>query len=206
MRSTPLFEADAVPKILRAVCESLGWEVGGMWRVDPAAGVLRCTDLWYAAGARVAEFEALSRSITFAPGVGLPGRVWADGRPAWIPDVVHDDNFPRAPVADREGLHAAFGFPVAVGGETLGVMEFFSRQIEQPDAYLLQMLTAIGSQIGQFMKRKRAEEELTHERYLLTSLVGQGRRSPGDTSPGTNGPRGKTFDPATGSGRRPMVV
>jgi PAS domain S-box-containing protein len=163
--------ADAVPAILQAVCDRLGWEVGAMWRADAEAGVLRCTDLWHAPAARVPEFTALCRRITFAPGVGLPGRVWADGGPAWIPDVVKDSNFPRAPVAAREGLHGAFAFPVAVGGEALGVMEFFSRAIQQPDDDLLRMFAAIGSQIGQFLKRKRAEEDLTRERHLLHSLL-----------------------------------
>ena len=55
-------------------------------------------------------------------------------------------------------------------------MEFFSREIEEPDDDLLRMFAAIGSQIGQFLKRKQAEEEATHERHLLRSLL--------DTDPG----------------------
>jgi PAS domain S-box-containing protein len=163
--------ADAAPKILRATCESLGWEVGVMWRVDPRENVLRCADLWHAPDSRIGGFVALSRSATFAPGVGLPGRVWADGRPAWIRDVATDPNFPRAAVATREGLHAAFAFPVAVGGETLGVMEFFSREIHEPDDDLLRMFAAIGSQLGQFLKRRQAEAEAAFERHLLASLL-----------------------------------
>ena len=98
---------------------------------------------------------------TFAPGIGLPGRVWASGQPAWIPDVIKDTNFPRAPVAARAGLHGAFGFPIVVGSDILGVMEVFSGEIQQPDEELLRMLAAIGSQIGQFMKRKQAEEAVS---------------------------------------------
>ena len=119
----------------------------------------------------VDEFVALSRRTTFAPGVGLPGRVWASGHPAWIPDVVTDSNFPRAPVATRAGLHGAFAFPIVVGNDILGVMEVFSGEIQQPDTDLLEMLTAIGSQLGQFMKRKQAEEAVFQERYLLRTLM-----------------------------------
>ena len=75
----------------------------------------------------------MSRRTTFARGVGLPGRVWASGQPAWIPDVVTDPNFPRARVAARAGLHGAFGFPIVVGSDILGVMEVFSGEIQQPD-------------------------------------------------------------------------
>ncbi len=152
--------SEAAPKVLQAVCETLGWEHGALWRVDAGTGVLRCVEIWTPPGAGFPEFDSVSRSTTFAPGIGLPGRVWASGKPAWIPDVVQDTNFPRAPIADREGLHAALGFPILVGPEVLGVLEFFSREVRRPDDELLALLATVGSQIGQFAERRRAEEEL----------------------------------------------
>jgi C4-dicarboxylate-specific signal transduction histidine kinase len=80
--------------------------------------------------------------------------------PIYIPDVIGDDNFPRALIAIREELHAAFAFPILLGGEVLGVIEFFSREIRQPDQEILDTMTTIGSQIGQFIERKHAEEAL----------------------------------------------
>jgi len=162
---------DAVLRILQAICDSLGWAAGALWRVDPEASVLRCSALWHSPSRELDGFGAVSRQTTFAPGIGLPGRVWASGQPAWSPDVTNDTNFPRAPVAVREGLHGALGFPIAVGSDVLGVMEAFSGEIQQPDAELLEMLTAIGGQIGQFMKRKQAEEAVLQERYLLCTLM-----------------------------------
>ena len=151
---------EATPRILRAMGECLGWDVGALWRVDREAEALRCVELWHEASIEVPEFERVSREFTFVPGLGLPGRVWSSLEPEYIPDVVPDENFPRAPIAEREGLHAAFGFPILLGGEVLGVIEFFSREIGQPDRELLNMLATIGSQIGQFIERKRAEAEL----------------------------------------------
>jgi PAS domain S-box-containing protein len=162
---------EATPKILQAICESLGWEMGAFWSVDQQANVLRCGDIWHSPAINLAKFETLSRQTTFAPGIGLPGRVWATGEPAWIPDVTRDANFPRAPVAAQEGLHAAFGFPIRLAGQALGLMEFFSRKIQQPDEDLLQMLSVIGSQIGQFIERKQAEERLKWlQQYTETIL------------------------------------
>jgi PAS domain S-box-containing protein len=158
-------------KILNAICEPLGWTVGALWWVDSQEKKLRCGEQWQADSAPVREFLTLSRQSTFDPGIGLPGRVWAGGRPTWIPDVVKDSNFPRAVVAGRCGLHAALGFPIQVGDEILGVIEAFSGEIQEPDDDLLQMLGAIGSQIGQFVKRKEAEEEAASERNLLRSLL-----------------------------------
>jgi PAS domain S-box-containing protein len=152
--------AEAAPKILQVVCENLGWDFGTLWRVDKETAVLRCVNLWHAGGARLDEFEAATRESVFEPAAGLPGRIWANTEACWIPDVVRDENFPRAPLASREGLHAAFGFPIRLGDQVLGVVEFFSREIREPNAELLEMFSTIGSQIGQFIERKRGEEKI----------------------------------------------
>jgi PAS domain S-box-containing protein len=159
---------DAAPRILRAICESLGWAYGGLWQVTPGAQFLRCVETWHAPGLKLDNFEEVSKAVRFATGLGLPGRVWETAKPAWIEDVVEDPNFPRAKIARAEGLHGALGFPIVLGGEVLGVIEFFSQEIQEPDAALLEMLATVGSQIGQFIERKRAEEEL--DKFFTMSL------------------------------------
>ena len=160
--------SDATPRILSAICRSLGWAHGALWRVAPDAGVLWCVDTWHEPSVRIDKFEKASRETRFAPGVGLPGRVWQTGRPAWIEDVVEDPNFPRAAIARAEGLHGALGFPIVLESGVLGVIEFFSQEIQEPDGALLEMLATVGSQIGQFIERKRAEEEL--DKFFTMSL------------------------------------
>ena len=159
---------EAVPKILEAICDALGWEHGALWTIDREADVLRCVQMWSGPSAGFPAFDAISRETTFRRGVGLPGRVWASGQPAWIPDVVRDTNFPRAPIAAREGLHAAFGFPILLRGDVQGVMEFFSRVIREPDERLVATLTTVGHEIGLFIDRRRAQEEL--DRFFALSL------------------------------------
>jgi PAS domain S-box-containing protein len=161
---------EATPRILRAVCECLVWDVGALWRTDREDGVLRCVQVWHHESIAVPEFEADSRERTFTPGIGLPGRVWASREPAYISDVVHDSDFLRAPIAARDGLHAAFGFPILLGGEVLGVMEFFSHEVRQPDRDLLHMMVTIGSQIGQFIERKQAEDALHYAQAELAHV------------------------------------
>ena len=160
--------AEAAPRVLQAMCEALDWEHGALWSVDAGADVLRCVHSWHLPAVSLPEFDKASRQTVFARGVGLPGRVWASGEPAWIPDVVADPNFPRAAIARKEGLHGAFALPILTNGRVVGVMEFFSREIREPDEDLLRMLTQVGAHIGQFMERKRAEEEL--ERFFNLSL------------------------------------
>jgi PAS domain S-box-containing protein len=159
---------EAARRVLQAICEALGWDYGAFWNVDASRNALSCVETWHLPNAHSPEFEAASRGRTFVRGVGLPGRVWESGEPAWIPDVVADSNFPRAAIAIKEGLHGAIALPILVRGRVVGVMEFFSHEIRQPDGELLRMLAGAGAQIGQFMERKRAEEEL--DRFFTLSL------------------------------------
>jgi PAS domain S-box-containing protein len=151
---------ESAGRILNAACESLDWEVGELWRVDRAANVLRFVELCHASDLETPEFDKLTRTSTFAKGVGLPGRIWATGEPAWIENVVEDKNFPRAAADVNKALHGAFGFPIKLGDEVLGVVDFFSREVRSPDDELIKLVASIGGQIGQFTERKRAEERL----------------------------------------------
>ncbi|HXG64029.1 MAG TPA: ATP-binding protein [Blastocatellia bacterium] len=150
---------EAAHQILQAICECLNWDVGALWLVDEGHELLRCIDTWHAANVEVAEFEAASLQRTFSRGEGLPGRVWAMGHPLWLMNIQADDNFPRAPIAAKVGLHGAFSFPILLGGEVFGVMEFFAREAKDPDNDLTAMMAAIGSQVGQFIERRQAEQE-----------------------------------------------
>ena len=127
--------AEAVPKILEAICQALDWAHGAFWTIDRQLNALTCAQVWTADAGNFPEFPSASQHAIFSRGVGLPGRVWETGEPAWIPDVVRDTNFPRAPVAGREGLHGAFGFPILLRGDVVSVMEFFSREIREPKVF-----------------------------------------------------------------------
>jgi PAS domain S-box-containing protein len=163
---------EARPRILETVCEGLDWDLGALWGVDREAGVLRCVHVWRKPSlAEGQHFEAATRASVFEAGVGLPGRVWASRAPACVPDVLHDPTFLRADPAARAGLHAAFAFPIMLGGEVLGVIDFLSREVRQPDHELLDMMAGLGSQIGQFIERKRAEDALRLAQSELTHLA-----------------------------------
>jgi PAS domain S-box-containing protein len=158
---------EATPKLLRAICEGLDWKFGAFWRLDRDGTRIHCVETWREDSQSSSEFEALSRITTFSCGIGLPGRVWKTGKPAWVRDVLRDSNFPRAPAAAREGLHGAFALPLWLGKEFLGVVEFFSDEIQQPDGELLQTMESISREVARFIRRKRQEEEL-EQLFLLS--------------------------------------
>lgn len=176
----------AIPSILQVVAETLGWMAGSFWLADTGSSCLQCIGFWSHPSLGKTQFELLTRQTEFAPGIGLPGRVWQDGEPAWVPDVVRDDNFPRAPAAEIAGLHGAFGIPVVLDRQVFGVLEFFSREIEEPDEELLRIMSSIGGQVGQFIRRKRAEAALRENEQRLRLALSAGRIIAWEWDPGTN--------------------
>ena len=162
---------DAAPRILQAVCQTLGWEVGAFWIPVPNGSVLRCLKIWESRVGKFPKFKAASRKLKLAPGVGLLGRIWRNLKPTWVSDITKDTNFARASVAAGEGLHGTFAFPISFGKHFIAVMEFFTSEIREPDEDLLKIFSSIGSQIGQFVQRKRAEAALQKSKELLEQLV-----------------------------------
>ena len=158
---------EATPKILKALCECLACDVGVAWRMDREAGLLRCADVWRMPSVEAAQFETATRAATYRLGSGLPGKVWASRTPLCVPNVVPASNHLRAEIAAREGLHAVMAFPILLGTHVLGVIEFVSREIRPPDQDLLDIMAAIGSQIGQFVERKRSERALRENEARL---------------------------------------
>ena len=161
---------EAIPRILEMIGKWPGWDLGVLWQNDRQAGVLRCAELWRTPSLEAPQFEAVTRRSTFSPGSGLPGRVWASGAPAHIPDVARDPDFPRVDIAARESLHGAFAFPILLGRDVLGVIGFFSRDVWQADQDLLDMMATIGNQIGQFTKRAAAVDELQFRVSMLQQI------------------------------------
>jgi PAS domain-containing protein len=151
---------EAAGGVLQAVCENLGWDVGFFWTVNDQQDALVCRKSWHGPDVPGTQFEAMSCKRTFAKGEGLPGHVWSTGESTWSLDVTRAPNFPRAATAADEGLHSAFACPVAVGEKRLGVIEFFTQRIREPDEDLLEMMGTMAGTLGQFIKRKTAEDEL----------------------------------------------
>jgi PAS domain S-box-containing protein len=162
---------EATPRLLELIGNSFGWQLGILWMVDPEADALRPAADWVARRVDVVDFAAAMRAVTFARGVGLPGRVWARGEPAWVADLKRDPNFPRADAAMRSGLRAGVGLPVYGREGVLGVMEFFGPAARVPDPDQLDLMRTVGRQVGQFVERKHAEELLKGSEELKSAII-----------------------------------
>ncbi|HSP34562.1 MAG TPA: PAS domain S-box protein, partial [Thermoanaerobaculia bacterium] len=157
--------------IMQTVCENLGWEIGALWRIDPAAQTMSVYEEWHGPSIAGEAANDLSRGVTFRRGEGLPGEVWDSGNPLWISNLDDPRRFPRSERAKRAGVRAAFAFPIVHEGRILGVMEFFSREAREPDQALLPVMALIGAQIGDYVERLRGAAALreSEEKYRLIS-------------------------------------
>jgi two-component system, chemotaxis family, CheB/CheR fusion protein len=156
--------AEVATELLEAMASSGDWAFAAIWTYDEAISGLRCRNVWHEASERVKKFSDLSLVITLPEGQGLPGRVWNSKKPTWVYDVTRDPNFPRAPYAAAADLHGGFAFPLFFHGKIDGIMELFSHNVVDPDEDLLQMVEALGSQIGLFIERGRIVQELQVEK------------------------------------------
>ena len=160
-----------VHQALRVIGEFLGWPVGAAWLADREAGVLRRMEHREADGI-VADGLLHSGELTFPRGVGLPGRVWESGRPALIADLGADPNFPRAQQAEAIGLRAGLALPIHARGGTVGVLEFFTPDVQELDQDLLDLLWAFGRLIGQELERREVDARLRAGEALSAAVIG----------------------------------
>jgi len=163
----------ALQGVIRAVCDTQSWDCGQYFRLDPAAGVLCLMESWCAPVAAVEQVMERSLGVVFRPGAGLAGRVYRSGQPLWILNGSKDARASHMALAHEVGLEASFFFPVIADDMTIGVLAFASRTAHEPDDRLLLAVRRIGTQLGQFLQRRRAEDALrqSEEHYRrLTEL------------------------------------
>ncbi len=164
---------DAGPVIIAAIGRAMGWDVGAFWSVDDALESLSTIATWQAHPETTEEFVSITKRMPLRCGVGLPGRVLAQGEPVWIANVQTDPNFPRAEEATNVGIYAALGVPIQSGTRIHAIMEFFCREELPPDERLLGTVRTLGMLIGYYMERWRAEQALHHSEERLRLLVEQ---------------------------------
>ncbi|HUG15931.1 MAG TPA: GAF domain-containing protein [Thermomicrobiales bacterium] len=166
---------DAAAGILQVVCEGMGWEIGVYWARDRLNDTLRFQLAWSTTESATAAYTDASRLLDFPLGVPLPGIAWAERGIVWIPDVARDERFSRRSLAAEAGMRGALAFPILVSGEIIGVMEFLSRDIREPDEALRDVVGSLGVQVSRFLERARAivelrESESRHRAVLETAL------------------------------------
>jgi len=172
-------DGDSVDEILRhclGVVRTLtGWPVGHAYLINAAGTLLEPSGIWSLQDPeRFRPFQEVTHRTTFALGIGLPGRVWASAKPAWIPNVQEDQNFPRARSTTEIAVRGAFAFPVVLRGAVTAVLEFYTDTTVRPDEHLLMVVETVGVQVGRIIERKEAEHRM-QEAKLAAEIANQSK-------------------------------
>jgi PAS domain S-box-containing protein len=161
----------AAPKLLATLGEQLDWEVGGLWIVEPRSNTIRCVNIWVAPGIDADAFVNVSRTTSFGPGEGLPGRVWAAGEAVSMVDVLREGASPRSKAAAAAGLHSAFSFPIIASSGVLGTIEYFASTPRGPDEEISHLMDGLGVQLGEYAERSVAEEAVQESEARKAAVV-----------------------------------
>ena len=147
-----------------------GWAAGQAWLPAPG-GVLQCCASWYCARPGLEAFRAESERTFFPPGIGLPGRAWADRRRVWVHNVGVDGDLPRAAVAAQVGLKAGVAMPIFARTHVAAVVEFFMWEVREEDERHADVLETIAADLGLVVARKAAEDALRASELQSRALI-----------------------------------
>lgn len=166
---------EALEVALRDVCKATGWNFGEAWVPSRDGKIMECSPAWYTNTTSLEKFRQLSKEFTFLPNTGLPGRVWSSKQPEWIPDVSleSEEVFLRARIALESGLKAGFGVPITTDGEVLAVLVFFMFEYRKEDDRLVELVSAVATQLGSVIQRRQAEQKAKQAvEKLLSAMQG----------------------------------
>jgi two-component system cell cycle sensor histidine kinase/response regulator CckA len=158
-----------VGSALATVCGLAGWDIGLAWLPNKHQSAIEFFSSWHGNDAALTEFAQFCQHQSFAPGVGITGRVWQRGEPEWTRPLADQppELFPLAPSAAKAGIKATLAVPVNLDGHVLCVLVFCTRQVKEEDDRLVQMVSRVATQLGFALRHKQIEESLRHQEALL---------------------------------------
>ena len=162
----------AMPRIIRIICETMGWDCGAHWKIDDESQQYRCTETWSHTNTQIKKFMTYSSQCVFSVNdEGFIKRTWLSNRPIWLSDITTEKIFTRASQASEAKLLSAFAFRILSADKTIGILEFFSRATQKPDTALNETVLSIGVQIGQFIQHKQIEDAQKRSEAQLSGII-----------------------------------
>ena len=160
----------AAPGVLEGLCDALDWELAEYWEVDAERESMHFVTAWKRPGRDTSSYEATAAEASYRRGEGLAGKVWETGAPVSVTDLATDES-PRSVAAVAAGLRGIVGFPVRSGRRVVGMIALHTWAPRDLDQGLLAVMSDVGSQIGEFVERKRAEVALQESEKRMRSVL-----------------------------------
>jgi methyl-accepting chemotaxis protein len=165
-RATTMNEAAKVT--LDTVKEAFGWAYGSYWVRDEKENALKFA---VESGSVNEDFRRVTMEARFREGEGLSGRAWKTRELFFVADLAEMKDCCRAPVAKRAGVKSGIAFPVIVGGQVAGTMDFFALETLTPSAERLDALRNVGRLVSSAFERIIASERESIAQQELQAKV-----------------------------------
>jgi two-component system NtrC family sensor kinase len=149
-------------EVLRTILDVLATDMALIMLFDAEAGELRVRA---AQGVPPEYVQGVDR---LKPGEGVAGRVFASGEPLVLRDAATDPRITR-PIVRQLGLHALACVPLIAHGRTIGVLVTATYDPDREITDDVDLLEAIGHQLGMAIENARLFEENVRVRKLWES-------------------------------------
>jgi PAS domain S-box-containing protein len=163
---------EALPKILATLCQCFEVEAGSVWLINPVKSVMECVLVQHPPGSEFDELDQVCKHQTYMMNEGIPGRVWKMRDALYIHNITEKpDLVLRGAQLEKAKMKSAFAFPIIQSQRVLGVIEFFGKELREPDEQLLTLVASTSNQIGEFVQRKRTEMHLVTSEARLNAII-----------------------------------
>ncbi len=152
----------ALQTALQQICDFTGWELGEAWVPTVDRRLLQCANVYHFDLPKIKEFQEQTQKMKLPMGMGFLGKVWQSQQPEWIWDIAQEStaNLLRRNLALALGMKATLAIPISADQEVVAIMCFFMTNPREEDRQLLGLISAIATQLGTLMQRRRDEEAI----------------------------------------------
>ncbi|WP_020610859.1 PAS domain S-box protein [Sediminispirochaeta bajacaliforniensis] len=156
--------------IMEKLCTSLGWLGAELWLPDEEKMLLSRGGVWSSDNQGIEDFFETSSGTVFRYGEGLPGIVYSKHYPVWMADLIETSKFVRSDLAKRNGLKSSVGLCVYEGETVFAIILLFTSKRLAKNQDLIEILHAIGGQVGQLLRKKETEQELRNSESRFRAI------------------------------------
>jgi PAS domain S-box-containing protein len=154
---------EAAPAILSAFSFGFGFDYGEVWLWNPDKPRLEFSSFFVHPASRgnaLSRFQKFSSKSICFPEEGIIGKIWSSGKQLWFNSIEDAGISEWNEFAKKSGFKSSIGFPIKNGRQVIGVVNFLHSKNIISNYNHQNLFSALGSQIGQFIVKKKAEEEL----------------------------------------------
>ncbi len=152
---------EASKKLLQNICSGINWNFGILWRADEKNKSLNAHTIWSDDENEISYYNSIyDKSYKFPDGDGIAGIVFIEKKSKWVSDLSKDQTFKRKEALEKMGWVSGLGIPISNGKDVIAIIECFNKKSSDDIHDLIDVLESAGRQIGNFIERKKAEENL----------------------------------------------